>query len=139
MIRLATAALLASLLAGTAMAASITDTAAMAGSAVGQAASSAASSVSSAAKSVTSSAKTESGKTESGEFADEAAAKASCPKDTVVWANTSSQAYHMQGGEYYGKTKKGAYMCQKAADSAGFHPAKKAASDAKPAPAAKTN
>lgn len=58
------------------------------------------------------------------EFATEAEAKQHCPSDTVVWANLGgSKAYHMSGAKYYGKTKKGAYMCQKDADSAGFHAA----------------
>jgi hypothetical protein len=56
-----------------------------------------------------------------GQFTTEAAAKGHCPADTVVWVNTSSKAYHMSGDKYYGKTKKGAYMCQKEADAGGFH------------------
>lgn len=56
------------------------------------------------------------------QFSAEAAAKAHCPGDTVVWANTGgSKAYHLPGTKYYGKTKHGAYMCQKEADQGGFH------------------
>ena len=56
------------------------------------------------------------------QFSSEALAKAHCPGDTIVWANTGgSKAYHMAGTKYYGKTKKGAYMCQKEADQGGFH------------------
>lgn len=58
------------------------------------------------------------------QFASEQAAKGHCPGDTVVWANLgSSKAYHMSGNKYYGKTKHGAFMCQKEADQSGFHPA----------------
>ena len=59
------------------------------------------------------------------QFKDETSAKAHCPTDTLVWANTSSKAYHLSGTKYYGKTKKGAYMCQKDADKDGFHGAGK--------------
>jgi hypothetical protein len=60
----------------------------------------------------------------SDQFSSEAAAKAHCPADAIVWANLgSSKAYHPSGDKYYGKTKHGAYMCQKDADQAGFHAA----------------
>ena len=59
-----------------------------------------------------------------GQFSTEQTAKAHCPGDTIVWANTGgSKAYHTSNDRYYGKTKRGAYMCQKEADQAGFHPA----------------
>jgi hypothetical protein len=58
------------------------------------------------------------------QFADEASAKAHCSADTVVWVNTSSKVYHLSGTNDYGKTKRGAYMCQKDADQGGFHVAK---------------
>lgn len=59
-----------------------------------------------------------------GQFSTEQAAKAHCPGDTIVWANTSgSKAYHTSGDRYYGKTKRGAYMCQKEADQGGYHAA----------------
>ena len=60
----------------------------------------------------------------SNRFADEASAKAHCTDDTVVWLNTSSKVYHLAGTPSYGKTKKGAYACQKEADQGGFHLAK---------------
>ncbi len=66
-----------------------------------------------------------------GGFATESEAKAHCPTDSVVWANTSSKAYHMSGTKYYGKTKRGAYMCQKEADQAGYHGSKAGAVAAK--------
>jgi hypothetical protein len=58
------------------------------------------------------------------QFSSESAAKSHCAADTVVWVNLAgSKAYHMSGNKYYGKTKHGAFMCQKTADQAGFHPA----------------
>lgn len=58
------------------------------------------------------------------QFSTEQAAKTHCPGDTVVWANLGgSKAYHLSGDRYFGKTKHGAYMCQKEADSSGFHKA----------------
>jgi hypothetical protein len=60
----------------------------------------------------------------SGQFSSEAAAKSHCPGDAIVWANLgNSKAYHASGDRYYGKTRHGAYMCQKEADQAGFHAA----------------
>lgn len=66
-----------------------------------------------------------------GGFATEAEAKGHCPTDTIVWANTSSKAYHMSGTKYYGKTKHGAYMCQKDADQGGYHGLKAGSAQAK--------
>lgn len=59
-----------------------------------------------------------------GQFASEAEAKASCPGDTVVWANTGTKVYHFQGSGPYGTTKRGAYMCEKDTGAAGFRAAK---------------
>jgi hypothetical protein len=54
-------------------------------------------------------------------FKTEAAAKAHCPDDTVVWATlTRARLYHLSGDRYYGKSRRGAYMCQKDADAAGM-------------------
>lgn len=63
-------------------------------------------------------------KTTAGRFKTEAEAKASCPMDTVVWASSKSKAYHLSTSKLYGKTKSGAYECQKTADAAGYHAAK---------------
>ena len=52
-------------------------------------------------------------------FSTESAAQAHCPKDEVVWLNTSSGIYHEKGMRWYGRTKHGAYVCRKAADAAG--------------------
>jgi hypothetical protein len=60
----------------------------------------------------------------SNQFSAEQAAKAHCPGDAIVWANLGgSKAYHPSGDKYFGKTKHGAFMCQKEADQSGFHAA----------------
>jgi hypothetical protein len=58
------------------------------------------------------------------EFATDIQAKARCPADTVVWVNLSSKVYHYADSKDYGKTKKGAYMCEKDASSQGTRAAK---------------
>jgi hypothetical protein len=55
---------------------------------------------------------------ETGQFADEASAKARCPSDTVVWVNLPSKIYHFAGTKSYGTTKRGAYMCEREAIAA---------------------
>jgi hypothetical protein len=62
--------------------------------------------------------------TAAGEFSTEAEAKAHCPGDTVVWANTASKIYHFSGHRGYGTTRAGAYMCEKDTASAGIRAAK---------------
>jgi hypothetical protein len=59
-----------------------------------------------------------------GQFASEAEAKASCPGDAVVWANTGTKIYHHAGTAAYGATKRGAYMCEKDTAGAGIRAAK---------------
>lgn len=59
-----------------------------------------------------------------GEYAIENDAKTACATDSVVWVNPKSKAYHIQGSRDYGKTKRGAYMCEKEGLKAGFHPVK---------------
>src|SRR5262245_41654765 len=63
-----------------------------------------------------------------GLYTAEAEAKLSCPLDTVVWVNLRSKVYHASGSKTYGKTKKGAYMCEKEATTAGFRAPKPPAS-----------
>lgn len=58
------------------------------------------------------------------EFTSQAQAKAHCAGDTVVWANLKSHIYHFEGSKDFGKTKSGAFMCQKDATSAGMRAAK---------------
>ena len=60
-----------------------------------------------------------------GEFRTEAEAKAHCPDDTVVWANTRSKIYHYASSRRYGRTKSGAYMCEKETTTAGIRAAKR--------------
>ena len=55
------------------------------------------------------------------QFATEAEAKASCPSDAVVWANPISRVYHVNASRNYGRTRQGAYMCEKDSLAAGFH------------------
>jgi len=47
-------------------------------------------------------------------------AKDHCPSDTVVWANLASKAYYFYGERRYGATRRGAYMCEAEAISAGM-------------------
>jgi hypothetical protein len=54
----------------------------------------------------------------------EADAKGPCGSDPIVWANTSSKVLHASGDKYYGHTRHGAYVCQSAAQKAGYHAAK---------------
>jgi hypothetical protein len=58
------------------------------------------------------------------EFSTAAEAKAHCPGDTVVWANTKSRIYHFSGHRDYGSTKAGAYMCERNTAAAGIRAAK---------------
>lgn len=52
-------------------------------------------------------------------YADPVQAEKVC-KSPVVWVNPSSGIYHLPGSHNYGTTKSGYFMCQKAADSAGY-------------------
>jgi hypothetical protein len=54
-----------------------------------------------------------------GQYRSEAEAREHCPADTVVWVNLKSDIYHFAGSRSYGKTKEGAYMCEKEALSHG--------------------
>lgn len=69
--------------------------------------------------------------TPTNEFKAEADARKHCPSDTVVWVNTDSKIYHYSGASEYGKTKQGAFMCQKEGDAAGFRAARNEKTPAK--------
>jgi hypothetical protein len=62
--------------------------------------------------------------TAQGQHATEAAAKASCASDTVVWVNLNSKIYHFSNAKSYGNTKSGTYMCERDTARAGFRAAK---------------
>lgn len=53
------------------------------------------------------------------QFRTEQNAQAHCPTDTVVWLNLPTMIWHYQGQRWYGRTKHGAYVCQKEAAAAG--------------------
>ncbi|WP_298282640.1 hypothetical protein [Acidocella sp.] len=58
-------------------------------------------------------------------FKTPALAAAHCPGDQVVWSTfTKSKVFHTSHSKYYGKTKHGAYVCEKEALAAGYHKAK---------------
>jgi len=58
------------------------------------------------------------------QFSNAGAAQASCPGDTVAWANMTSRVYHKAGSKFFGKTKHGAYACTKVLAAAGFRASK---------------
>lgn len=62
--------------------------------------------------------------TGAGQFASEGEAKGRCPTDAVVWVNLGTHVYHVSGDRYYGKTRKGAYMCEADAKAAGDNASK---------------
>jgi hypothetical protein len=51
-----------------------------------------------------------------------APAALTCPGDTVVWVNTRSRVYHYKGERYFGSTKQGKFICEKAARAEGDRP-----------------
>jgi hypothetical protein len=57
-------------------------------------------------------------------FTTVASATSHCGDDTVVWASTSSKALHLSTSKYFGKSKHGAYVCEKQAVAAGYHVSK---------------
>ncbi len=57
----------------------------------------------------------------SGKFATEGEAAKTCGATNVVWANTGTKVFHVQGDQYFGHTKRGAFMCKATATADGFH------------------
>jgi hypothetical protein len=53
-------------------------------------------------------------------FTAEVEAQQHCPADTVVWVNTPTGIYHFKRMRWYGATIRGAYVCQKEGDQAGY-------------------
>jgi hypothetical protein len=62
--------------------------------------------------------------TGAGQFASAQEAQSRCPGATVVWVNEHSHIYHFAGTRDYGNTKRGAYMCEADAQTAGNRAAK---------------
>ena len=59
-------------------------------------------------------------------FSSASTAAQHCPGDTVVWSTFSkSKVFHLSESKYYGKTKHGAYVCEKDAVAAGYHASKR--------------
>ena len=59
-----------------------------------------------------------------GQFGSPQEAQYHCPGATVVWVNERSRIYHFAGTRDYGHTKRGAYMCEFDAQTAGNRAAK---------------
>lgn len=53
------------------------------------------------------------------QFPTAALAQKHCPHDTVVWLNLPTMIWHYSGERWYGRTKHGAYVCEKEAAAAG--------------------
>ncbi len=54
----------------------------------------------------------------------EAEAKTGCAGDAIVWRASGSKVFHLAGSKYFGKTKRGTFVCEKAAEAKGLHAAK---------------
>lgn len=52
-------------------------------------------------------------------FTTEMAAQNHCQNDTVVWLNLPTGIWHYKGARWYGRTKRGAFVCQNEAMMAG--------------------
>jgi hypothetical protein len=54
----------------------------------------------------------------------EAAAKAACGDDMVVWGGSDSRVFHSSGSRFYGATQRGAYLCRMQAELGGYRAAR---------------
>ncbi len=52
------------------------------------------------------------------------AAKSACGASPVVWRAHDSKVFHLASSRYFGKTKRGAYVCEKSAEAKGLRAAK---------------
>jgi hypothetical protein len=58
-------------------------------------------------------------------FSSVASAQAHCTGGAVVWVNSGhSRLFHSASSKYFGKTRHGAYVCEKSALAAGYRAAK---------------
>jgi hypothetical protein len=53
------------------------------------------------------------------QYTNETSAQSHCPSDTVVWLNTHTGIWHLNGERWYGRTRYGAYVCEQEAAAAG--------------------
>ena len=53
-------------------------------------------------------------------FTSEREAQQHCPQETVVWLNLPTGIYHFRGERWYGRTKRGAFVCRREANLAGY-------------------
>jgi hypothetical protein len=59
-------------------------------------------------------------------------AKQHCPGDTIVWLSPASGTYTFPGERWYGSTKRGAFICRREGDLAGYRPSHEPAPDRSP-------
>lgn len=52
-------------------------------------------------------------------FHSEKTAQHHCPKDIVLWLNLPTGIWHYKGQRWYGRTKRGAYVCEREAETEG--------------------
>ena len=57
-------------------------------------------------------------------YTTEAEAQTGCAGDTVVWRAHESKVFHTAGSKYFGKTRHGAFVCEKAAEAKGLRAAR---------------
>jgi hypothetical protein len=66
---------------------------------------------------------------EAGLYQFEQQAKQHCPGDTIVWLSPASGTYIFAGERWYGSTKRGAFICRREGDLAGYRPSNEPAKD----------